>query len=73
MVEAFRVGLDEDDKQFCGIQASSNSTGGAVHSQRQIMMQALLSSQEESSELMARFVALRSASSVFPLNHPLSR
>jgi hypothetical protein len=73
MVEAFRVGLDEGDKQCCAIQASSNSSGGAVHSQQQIMMQALLSSQVESSESMARFVAVRYAASVFPLNHAPSR
>jgi hypothetical protein len=61
IVEAFCVGLDDDDKQCCGIQASS--------SQRQVKKQALLSSQVESSELMVRFVAVRYESSVFPLNH----
>ncbi|KDR13581.1 proteasome-associated protein ECM29 homolog isoform X2 [Zootermopsis nevadensis] len=73
MVEAFRVGLDEDDKQFSGVKASGNSSGTMMGSQRQIMMQALLANQVESSEPMARFVAVRYAASVFPLNHAPSR
>lgn len=67
MVEAFRVGLDDEIKQCSDAEAPS------VGGQRQIMMQALLANQVESSEPMARFVAVRYAASVFPFNHAPSR
>lgn len=73
MVEAFRVGLDDEIKQCSDGEAPSDGSGTAVGSQRQIMMQALLANQVESNEPMARFVAVRYAASVFPLNHAPSR
>jgi proteasome component ECM29 len=73
MVEAFRVGLNDENKQSSDVKAPTNSSGAAAVSQRQIMMQALLASQVESHEPMARFVAVRYAASVFPFNHAPSR
>ncbi|XP_069674508.1 proteasome adapter and scaffold protein ECM29 isoform X2 [Periplaneta americana] len=76
MVEAFHIGMDYENQQQQSSEngkASSGGNGSTADSQRQIMMQALLASQVESNEPMARFVAVRYASSVFPLNHAPSR
>jgi hypothetical protein len=72
MVEAFHVGLDDDGDKKCS-DTKASSSGAPAGSQRQIMMQALLASQVESNEPMARFVAVRYAASVFPLDHVQSR
>ncbi|KAJ9587580.1 hypothetical protein L9F63_018962, partial [Diploptera punctata] len=60
MAETFCVGLDEE--------SDVSSVG-----QRRIMLHALLASQIESQEPMARFVAVRYAAIVFPPNHAPSR
>jgi Holliday junction resolvasome RuvABC endonuclease subunit len=73
MVEAFRIGLDDEMKKRSDVEASAVGSGTAGRRQRQIMMQALLASQVESNDPMARFVAVRYAASVFPFNHAPSR
>jgi hypothetical protein len=72
-VEAFHVGLDDENKQRSDVKATTDGSGSVVGGQRQTMMQALLANQVESNEPMARFVAVRYAASVFPLNHAPSR
>jgi hypothetical protein len=73
MVEAFRIGLDDEMKQCSDVEAPADGSGTVGGGQRQIMMQALLANQVESNDPMARFVAVRYAASVFPLNHAPSR
>jgi hypothetical protein len=73
MVEAFHVGLNDENKQCSDIKATNDGSRSFVGGQHQTMMQALLANQVESNEPMARFVAVRYAASVFPLNHAPSR
>jgi hypothetical protein len=73
MMEAFHDGLDDENKQCSVVKATTDGSSSFVGGQRQTMMQALLANQVESSEPMARFVAVRYAASVFPVNHAPSR
>ncbi|PNF26280.1 hypothetical protein B7P43_G02686 [Cryptotermes secundus] len=73
MVEAFHVGLDDESKECSDVKATTDGSGSVIGGQCQTMMQALLANQVESNEPMARFVAVRYAASVFPLNHAPSR
>jgi hypothetical protein len=70
-VEAFHVGLDDENKQCSDVKAATDGSGSVVGGQPQTMVKALLANQVESNEPMARFVAVRYAASAFPSRYLL--